>query len=112
MARENQSQDQNYTGTFPESYSGRESPVVGYKICIPHFTWRSARQYPAIPDLCQKDISFSWIRLDFYQKRYGSDTLFFGWELWNEMNAMHGPQDSIFFDWNEKMLKEDEGAVS
>jgi hypothetical protein len=45
-------------------------------------------------------------KVDFYQKRYGSDTLFFGWELWNEMNAMHVPVDSIFFDWNEKMLKE------
>ena len=44
-------------------------------------------------------------KADFYQKRYGSDTLFFGWELWNEMNAMHGPQDSVFFDWNEMMLK-------
>jgi len=44
-------------------------------------------------------------KIDFYQKRYGSDTLFFGWELWNEMNAMKGPEDSIFFDWNEKMLK-------
>jgi hypothetical protein len=43
-------------------------------------------------------------KVDFYQKRYGSDTLFFGWELWNEMNAMHGPQDSVFFDWNIKML--------
>jgi hypothetical protein len=45
-------------------------------------------------------------KADFYQKRYGSDTLFFGWELWNEMNAIHGPQDSIFFDWNIKMLNE------
>jgi hypothetical protein len=45
-------------------------------------------------------------KIDFYQKHYGSDTLFFGWELWNEMNAMHGPQDSVFFDWNVKMLRE------
>ena len=45
-------------------------------------------------------------KVDFYQKRYGSDTLFFGWELWNEMNAMKGPEDSIFFDWNKKMLGE------
>jgi len=45
-------------------------------------------------------------KLDYYQKRYGSDTLFFGWELWNEMNAMRGPEDSIFFAWNEKMLRE------
>lgn len=45
-------------------------------------------------------------KVDFYQQRYGSDTLFFGWELWNEMNAMKGPEDSIFFAWNEKMLSE------
>ena len=45
-------------------------------------------------------------KIDFYQKRYGSDALFFGWELWNEMNAMKGPEDSIFFDWNKKMLGE------
>ncbi|MBK8881700.1 MAG: hypothetical protein IPN67_04745 [Bacteroidales bacterium] len=45
-------------------------------------------------------------KADFYQKHYGSDTLFFGWELWNEMNAMHGPQDSIFFQWNTRMLRE------
>jgi hypothetical protein len=45
-------------------------------------------------------------KLDFYTERYGSDTLFFGWELWNEMNAMHGPEDSAFFTWNEMMLAE------
>ncbi len=45
-------------------------------------------------------------KLDFYQERYGSDTLFFGWELWNEMNAMRGPEDSAFFAWNEMMLGE------
>jgi len=45
-------------------------------------------------------------KLDFYQNRYGSDTLFFGWELWNEMNAMRVPKDSIFFAWNEMMLSE------
>lgn len=45
-------------------------------------------------------------KLDFYQERFGSDTLFFGWELWNEMNAMHGPEDSAFFAWNEMMLAE------
>ena len=36
-------------------------------------------------------------KVDFYRKRYGSDTLFFGWELWNEMNAMSVPKDSAFF---------------
>jgi hypothetical protein len=45
-------------------------------------------------------------KLDYYKKRYGSDTLFFGWELWNEMNAMHGPIDSVFFNWNRTMLGE------
>ncbi len=45
-------------------------------------------------------------KTDYYKKRYGSDTLFFGWELWNEMNAMKGPEDSVFFAWNVKMLEE------
>jgi len=45
-------------------------------------------------------------KLDFYQQRYGSDTLFFGWELWNEMNAVRVPKDSVFFAWNEMMLAE------
>jgi hypothetical protein len=45
-------------------------------------------------------------KADYYQQRYGSDTLFFGWELWNEMNAMRGPEDSVFFAWNERMLGE------
>jgi hypothetical protein len=45
-------------------------------------------------------------KADFYMNRYGSDTLFFGWELWNEMNAMSVPADSVFFDWNLKMLRE------
>jgi hypothetical protein len=45
-------------------------------------------------------------KADFYQKRYQSDTIFFGWELWNEMNAVSVPADSIFFEWNVKMLNE------
>ncbi|NMC39186.1 MAG: hypothetical protein GYA41_12765 [Bacteroidales bacterium] len=45
-------------------------------------------------------------KADYYRNRYGSDTLFFGWELWNEMNAMKGPEDTIFFNWNVKMLEE------
>jgi hypothetical protein len=45
-------------------------------------------------------------KLDFYGKRYGSDTIFFGWELWNEMNAVRGKQDDVFFSWNELMLSE------
>lgn len=45
-------------------------------------------------------------KLDFYRKHYGSDTLFFGWELWNEMNAMSVPKDSVFISWNKKMLAE------
>lgn len=45
-------------------------------------------------------------KVDYYRERYGSDTLFFGWELWNEMNAMKGPTDDVFFKWNEKMLSE------
>lgn len=45
-------------------------------------------------------------KVDFYKKRYGSDTIFFGWELWNEMNAVSVPVDTTFFQWNVKMLNE------
>ena len=45
-------------------------------------------------------------KADFYQKRLGSDTIFFGWELWNEMNAVSVPVDKNFFAWNVKMLNE------
>ncbi|MEO6188808.1 MAG: hypothetical protein ABIO82_05085 [Ginsengibacter sp.] len=45
-------------------------------------------------------------KIDFYQKHFGSDTLFFGWELWNEMNAMSLPKDEVFMSWNKKMLAE------
>lgn len=45
-------------------------------------------------------------KLDYYQKRYGDDPVIFGWELWNEMNAMRVPRDSAFFGWNRKMLTE------
>ncbi len=45
-------------------------------------------------------------KLDYYKKRYGDDPVIFGWELWNEMNAMRVPKDSAFFRWNRKMLAE------
>ncbi len=62
----------------------------------------SIRQYLTSPEGQRLFLN----KIDFYQKRYGSDTLFFGLELWNEMNAMKGPEDSVFFAWNEKMLGE------
>ncbi|MCB0685370.1 MAG: cellulase family glycosylhydrolase, partial [Saprospiraceae bacterium] len=43
-------------------------------------------------------------KIDFYKNRYGEDQIFFGLELWNEMNAMVGPEDETFFHWNEDML--------
>ena len=62
----------------------------------------SIRQYLTAPEGQRLFLD----KIDYYKKRYGSDTLFFGWELWNEMNAMHVPMDSVFFAWNEKMLAE------
>lgn len=62
----------------------------------------SIRQYVVSPEGRQLFLN----KVDFYKQRFGNDTIFFGWELWNEMNAMKGPEDSVFFDWNEKMLKE------
>lgn len=62
----------------------------------------SIRQYLSSPEGRKLFID----KLDFYSRRYGSDTLFFGWELWNEMNAVKGPEDAVFFSWNKQMLDE------
>lgn len=60
------------------------------------------RQYLSRPEGHQLFLN----KIDFYQKQFGADTLFFGWELWNEMNAMKGPEEELFWTWNKKMLAE------
>ena len=42
-------------------------------------------------------------KYDFYAKRYGSDPIIFGWELWNEMNAVVGGDVR---SWTAEMLQE------
>ena len=42
-------------------------------------------------------------KLAWYQARYGSDPAIFGWELWNEINAVRGGD---FLAWTEAMLPE------
>ena len=42
-------------------------------------------------------------KLAFYQRRYGSDPIVFGWELWNEVNCVQGGD---VFAWSEVMLAE------
>jgi len=40
-------------------------------------------------------------RLEIFRKRYGDHPAIFGWELWNEMNAIDGEG---LWEWNEWML--------
>jgi len=42
-------------------------------------------------------------KYDFYSKRYGNDPIIFGWELWNEMNAVMGGDVR---GWTAEMLPE------
>lgn len=42
-------------------------------------------------------------KYDFFARRYGSDPVIFGWELWNEMNAVMGGDVR---GWTEAMLPE------
>jgi hypothetical protein len=41
-------------------------------------------------------------KLTWYADRYGDDPAVFAWELWNEMNAVHGP----WHPWTQEMLPE------
>ncbi|MHB8901380.1 MAG: glycoside hydrolase 5 family protein [Thermoguttaceae bacterium] len=42
-------------------------------------------------------------KLDWYAARYGDDPIVFGWELWNEVNAVRGGD---VMTWSEAMLPE------
>jgi hypothetical protein len=42
-------------------------------------------------------------KLAWHQKRFGDDPIIFGWELWNEMNAVRGGD---YMAWTEAMLPE------
>jgi hypothetical protein len=42
-------------------------------------------------------------KLDWFAARYGSDPIIFGWELWNEINAVSGGD---YMAWTEAMLPE------
>lgn len=42
-------------------------------------------------------------KLDWYAKRYGDDPIVFGWELWNEVNAVRGGD---YMAWTGHMLGE------
>ena len=43
-------------------------------------------------------------RLNFLKERYGDHPAVFGWELWNEMNAVEHRDSRELYDWNEYML--------
>jgi hypothetical protein len=42
-------------------------------------------------------------KLDWFAARYGSDPIIFGWELWNEINAVSGGD---YMAWTQAMLPE------
>jgi len=42
-------------------------------------------------------------KLAWYARRYGSDPIIYGWELWNEVNCVHGGD---YMAWSEVMLAE------
>jgi hypothetical protein len=42
-------------------------------------------------------------KLDWYANRYGNEPVIFGWELWNEVNAVRGGD---YMAWSEEMLAE------
>lgn len=49
-------------------------------------------------------------RVEFLAKRYAVDTVVFGWELWNEVNAVQVDKD-VLAQWTQKMLGEVKALV-
>jgi hypothetical protein len=45
-------------------------------------------------------------RVDFLAKRYGNNPTVFGWELWNEVNAVNVKEKEILLKWTQEMLIE------
>lgn len=45
-------------------------------------------------------------RVDFFAKRYGNNPTVFGWELWNEVNAVNVKEKEILLKWTQEMLME------
>lgn len=45
-------------------------------------------------------------RVYFWAKRYGNNPTVFGWELWNEVNAVNVKQKEILLKWTQEMLTE------
>jgi hypothetical protein len=44
-------------------------------------------------------------KIAWFARRYGDDPIIFGWELWNEINAVRAGPDQ-FMPWTEVMLDE------
>lgn len=45
-------------------------------------------------------------KLRWFADRFGNEPAIFGWELWNEMNAVRGGSSGIWIPWTEIMLAE------
>jgi hypothetical protein len=45
-------------------------------------------------------------RVNFFAKRYGNNPTVFGWELWNEVNAVNVKEKEILLKWTQEMLLE------
>jgi hypothetical protein len=59
----------------------------------------------SMPEWLSNEVSRAQFRekAAWYQKRYGDDPIIFGWELWNEMNAV---RSGDYMAWTEVMLPE------
>lgn len=44
-------------------------------------------------------------KMEFFSNKYAKNPNIYGWELWNEINAVTAP-DSLLYDWTKEMLNE------
>jgi hypothetical protein len=115
--------DENRAKKLDKLFALAKKYGIRLKLCTEHFrnfgegkqTWASRKMYlkenggpvDNVKDFFLGEAGRNHYKkkLDWYAKRYGNDPIVFGWELWNEMNAVYDSNE-FWHPWSKEMLAE------
>ncbi|MDR2704550.1 MAG: glycoside hydrolase family 5 protein [Planctomycetaceae bacterium] len=115
--------DENRAKKLDKLFALAKKYGIRLKLCTEHFrnfgegnqTWAARKMYlkenggPAdnIKDFFLGEAGRNHYKkkLDWYATRYGNDPIVFGWELWNEMDAVYYSNE-FWRSWSKEMLAE------